>query len=391
MSSVLSEAPGAEQLSLTADRTRTFAVRLVADLDAAPADIHSLGELVARRQLLVCTTPTVEAFYGARLRGLLAELGQTRPGWLVLHCTEATKTMESVLRICWAAQEYELDRNACLLAFGGGVCSDLVTVAASQIRRGIGHVRVPTTLIGQVDAGVGIKGAANLGSGKNYLGCFHPPEGVIVAPQLLRSLPLEAMRQGMAEIVKMAIIRDGGLFELLRREGRGLIASRFAAPAGTASAVLVRAIQLMLHELASNPFEDRSHARAVDFGHTVSPALEAETGYTLHHGYAVAIDIAFSTVLAQVAGLIPAAEMDAILDLLLALGLPIAHPALNPELVRQAFAGTMRHRGGALNLVVPTRIGAYAFLQSEEIGDATLHEALSRLNTLRVSARGLAA
>jgi hypothetical protein len=75
MSSVLPEAPGAEQLSLTADRTRTFAVRLVADLDVASADIHPLGGLVAQRQLLVCTTPTVEAFYGARLRGLLAELG----------------------------------------------------------------------------------------------------------------------------------------------------------------------------------------------------------------------------------------------------------------------------------------------------------------------------
>lgn len=389
--SVLPEEPGAKDLSLTADKTRTFKVRLVADLDAVAADIHPLGELVAQRQLLVCTTPTVEALYGAGLRQLLARLGQKRPGWLVLDCTEATKTMASVLRICRAAQEHELDRTACLLAFGGGVCSDLVTVAASQIRRGIGHVRVPTTLIGQVDAGIGIKGAANLGGGKNYLGCFHPPEGVIVAPRLLRSLPQEAMRQGMAEIVKMAVIRDRALFELLRQEGRGLIASRFAAPAGTASAVLVRAIDLMLSELASNPFEDRSHARAVDFGHTVSPALEAKTGYTLHHGYAVAIDIAFSTVLAQLLGLIPAAEADAILDLLLGLGLPITHAALDRELVRQAFAGTMRHRGGALNLVVPTRIGAYAFLQSGEVGDAALHEALGRLHTLRGNARGLAA
>lgn len=139
-----------ERLSLTSEKTRTFEVQLVADLFEPISAAHPLAALVASSRLLVCTTPTVDALYGAWLRQLLAELGQSRPGWLVLDCTEPTKTMETVLRICAAAQEHELDRKSRLLAFGGGVCTDLVTMAASQIRRGISHVRIPTTLIDHV-------------------------------------------------------------------------------------------------------------------------------------------------------------------------------------------------------------------------------------------------
>ena len=382
-----------ERLSLTSEKTRTFEVQLVADLFEPISAAHPLAALVASSRLLVCTTPTVDALYGAWLRQLLAELGQSRPGWLVLDCTEPTKTMETVLRICAAAQEHELDRKSRLLAFGGGVCTDLVTMAASQIRRGISHVRIPTTLIGQVDAGVGIKGAANLGRSKNYLGCFHPPEGVLVAPQLLRSLPTAALRQGMAEIVKMAVLADRGLFDLIRRDGLGLITSRFATPADRASIVIVRAIALMLTELSQNPFEDRSHARAVDFGHTISPTLEAATGFTLHHGYAVAIDMAFSTMLARLLCLLPAYDAEEILSLLLNLGLPVIHPSLDAALVERAFASAMQHRGGVLNLVVPTAIGAHVFIRRpEKIGDATVQEALGRLAALACSLpSGLAA
>jgi 3-dehydroquinate synthase len=263
-----------------------------------------------------------------------------------------------------------------------------VTVAASLVRRGISHVRLPTTLIGQVDAGIGIKGAANQGSAKNYLGCFHPPDSVVVAPQLLRSLPTVAMRQGMAEIAKIAVIRDRALFDLLQAHGPALVASRFAEPAPAAASVLVRAIAGMLAELGANPLEDRSHARAVDFGHTISPILEPATGYELHHGLAVAIDMAFSAVLARLLGLIPAAEADAILALLLALDLPIAHPRLDASLIERAFASAVLHRGGALNLVLPTGIGAHTFIsRREEIGQATIEEALGQLNAVASGAR----
>src|SRR3954454_9624982 len=125
------------------------------------------------------------------------------------------------------------------------------------------------------------------------------------------------MRQGMAEIVKIACIRDPGLFELLRDEGTRLVATRFRQLAEAARQVLEVAIRGMLEELEQNPFEDRSHERSVDFGHTVSPALEAGTGDRLHHGYAVAVDIASSRALGALLGLLPDAAEEEILSLLL--------------------------------------------------------------------------
>jgi 3-dehydroquinate synthase len=378
-------------LALAAARSKRYEVRLTDGLLGRPG-AGLLRGYVADRRVLVCTTPTVDRLYGAGLRRALSALGQ-RPAWLVLDCPEPAKTMATALRICEAAVEAKLDRKGLLVAFGGGACSDLVTVAASMVRRGVAHLRLPTTLIGQIDAGIGLKGAVNLGTAKNYLGCFHPPTGVLVDPALLRSLPDAAMRQGLAEIVKIACVRDAALLDLLRRDGARLIATRFREPAEVATGVLERAIRGMLEELEQNPYEDRSHARAVDFGHTVSPTLEAATGYRLQHGYAVAVDVAFSCALAARLGMLAEEEAERIVGLLLDLGLPVTDPLLTPELVAKAFESVTLHRGGALNLVVPTRVGAYAFLQRAGVPPAAVVEAIRRVNAAaaRAGAAGLAA
>jgi 3-dehydroquinate synthase len=127
---------------------------------------------------------------------------------MVLHCNEATKSVEQVLRVCERARQVGLDRSGLLIGIGGGICTDIVTVAASWIRRSIRYIRVPTTLVGQADAGIGIKGAVNFSQKKSYLGCFHPPRAVIITPPFLKTLPHNNLREGFAEIIKMAIIRD---------------------------------------------------------------------------------------------------------------------------------------------------------------------------------------
>ena len=382
----------AASLALAATKSRRYEVRLTDGLLGLPGAELLRGALEGRR-VLVCTTPTVDRLYGAGLRRVLAGLG-LRPAWLVLECPEPAKTIETALRICAAAVEAKLDRKGALVAFGGGACSDLTTVAASMIRRGVAHIRLPTTLIGQIDAGIGLKGAVNFGPAKNYLGCFNPPDSVLVDPALLQSLPDAAMRQGMAEIVKIACIRDPALFGLLQEEGTRLVATRFREPAEAARQVLERAIRGMLEELEQNPFEDRSHERAVDFGHTVSPTLEAATGYRLHHGYAVAVDVAFSCALGALLGLLPEEAAEEILSLLLELELPVTDPLLTPDLVTEAFESVTLHRGGALNLVVPTRIGACTFVKrASDIPPAAVAEAIRRVNAAaaRAGAAGLAA
>src|SRR5205085_9871341 len=136
---------------------------------------------------------------------------------------EETKSMELVHSVCAEAFSHGLNRRGLLIAFGGGVCSDIVTLSASLIRRGIGHVRVPTTLIGQIDAGIGLKGAVNFCGKKSFLGCFHPPEQVLIDPAFLQSVPRRCLVSGLAEAIKMGIARDPQLFELIEARAFDLV------------------------------------------------------------------------------------------------------------------------------------------------------------------------
>lgn len=362
--------------SLQCETQRTYRVRLcnsILDPQAA-----TLAEALRDRRTIVVTTPLVDHLYGASLRAALKSASVAAT--LVLDVREETKSVQFVEQICKEALAHGLDRRGVLVAFGGGVCSDVVTVAASLIRRGIAHVRVPTTLIGQVDAGIGLKGAVNFAGKKSFLGCFHPPEQVLIDPELLRSLPKRFLIAGLAESLKMGIARDARLFEVIESSAAELVATGFASPAGDATEVLQRSICSMLDELGANPFEDRTYERLVDFGHTFSNAVESALSFDIHHGEAVAIDLALSACIAESIGVLSAAGCARILAALRSASLPIWTRVLDLELCRAALAEACRHRGGAMNLVIPGAIGRAVFLRRrDQLPDDVLEQALSAL------------
>lgn len=341
-----------------------------------------LRTVVADRRALFVTTPTVFRLYGEALLAQVGRLG-IEGRVEVLDLREGTKDIGSVLRVCGLTRSLGLDRRAVLVALGGGVCSDVTTFAASMIRRGIAHVRIPTTLVGQVDAGVGLKGGVNFQGGKNYLGCFHPPDAVLVDRTFLRTLPPREVRQGLAEIVKVALARDAALFSTLERLGERLLDGRLAEPDGEGEPVVRRAIGLMLEELAPNPYEDRSLARLVDLGHSFSPQVEAASGFAVPHGDAVAIDMALTCLVAAELGLLAGGDALRVVRLLAALGLPTDSPLLDLELCRTSVRACVLHRGGELNLVVPTAIGCAGFLRaSSDLPEEVLARSLRRLRRL---------
>jgi 3-dehydroquinate synthetase len=328
------------------------------------------------RDCLVVTTPTVHDLYGHLIGSLLPE----SPAVLVLDCDESSKDMAQVERVCRRAHHMSLSRAGLLVGVGGGVCTDITTVAASWLRRGIRHVRIPTTLIGQVDAGIGYKGAINFDGHKSYLGCFHAPHKVLIAPEFLHSLPPEHLRDGFAEIVKMGVVRDAHLLALVERHAGRLIREAFRPPSVKGSEIIWRAVLRMLEELEKNPFEDQTYERVVDFGHTFSPLLESISGYRLSHGQAVAVDMALTMALSSDLGLAETAFRDRILALLCSLNLPIHSPLLTPELCQEALHHATLHRGGRPNLVLPTGPGTHRFLQSPTaIGKADFARALDAL------------
>jgi 3-dehydroquinate synthase len=339
---------------------------------------QALPEVIADRKTLLVTTPTVDRLYGRAMRATLKETNTVSA--LVLDVREETKSMELVETVCREALSHGLNRRGLLVSFGGGVCSDVVTLAASLIRRGIGHVRVPTTLIGQIDAGIGLKGAVNFCGKKSFIGCFHPPEQVLIDPTLLRTVPRKFLVSGIAEAIKMGIARDPDLFDLVERWSVALVTSGFDRPAAEARELLQRSIEAMLDELRQNPYEDRTYERLVDFGHTFSPALEAALGFEIQHGEAVAIDIALSATIAKSLGVLASCDWKRILLVLRSASLPIFAPRLDIGLCRDALTEACRHRGGSINLVVPAGIGRAVFLKRrEDVPDSVLELSLACL------------
>ena len=339
-------------------QARSYDVYTAANLNAC-ADL--LTDLIGLRSALVVTTPTVEKLFAHEIYMRLRNRG-LKASSMVLDCSEATKTVEQALGVCERAQQVGLDRSGLLVGIGGGICTDIVTVAASWIRRGIGYIRVPTTLVGQVDAGIGIKGAVNCFQKKNYLGCFYPPRAVIVTPPFLETLQRKHLCEGFAEIIKMAIVRDDRLFEILSSHSRQLLIGSFAGSEVMLDEILNRSICGMLDELQPNIYEDINHQRVVDFGHTFSPALEVASHYSISHGEAVAIDMALSAVLGDKLGIASPKLSTQILQLLLDFGLPIWSPFLSVELCEESLRDMALHRGGQPNLVIPREIGAAVFV-----------------------------
>ncbi len=356
--------------------SQDYTVHFADDLLGARATFQ---QLFGERRTLVVAPRDVWAIHGTRFRALTTSLGLDLHV-LVLDIDEASKSIENALRICDACVEHEIGRTDVLVAFGGGVCCDLVTVAASLVRRGIAYVCMPTTLVGQIDAGIGIKGAVNYAGKKSYIGSFRPPETVLIDPSLLASAPAWTAMDGMAEAIKIALIRDAELFELIERDGPHLLRTRFAGPSALVRELLRRSIDGMLQELGPNFFEDQTYNRKVDFGHTISGSLEERSSHRLTHGHAVAIDMAWSAALAVDLGHLAIDELARILTTLAACGLPCNHRLLTVGLCQEALAAAALHRGGKPRLVIPDGIGACRFVDElHELPPERLAGAIARL------------
>jgi 3-dehydroquinate synthase len=253
-----------------------------------------------------------------------------------------------------------------MISLSGGACSDVVSVAASLYRRGVGVIRIPTSLIGQVDAAIGIKGAINHGRKKNSLGVYYPPISVIINARFLSTLDRREVRNGLAEVLKIGLIRDPELFRLATANAEKLLLSRFQEPQGVAEQIVRSAGLGMLDELEPNLFEDQTYERKVDLGHSVSPLLEITSGFSLRHGEAVAIDIAFSAACAQLMGKLSLSDFGEILTAIQMAELPISSLNLRPELCHRAFLDASAHRGGNSNIVLPSAVGGVEIVHSSD-------------------------
>ncbi|NHZ41623.1 3-dehydroquinate synthase [Massilia aquatica] len=281
---------------------------------------------------------------------------------VVLPGGEACKNdAELVPQLLACLARHAIDRHSYVLAIGGGALLDAVGYAAAIFHRGVRHIRFPSTVLAQADSGVGVKNAVNWHGQKNLLGTFSPAWGIVNDGDFIDLLPAREKRAGMAEAVKVALIRDRAFFLQIERQMQAL--ARFE-PAALA-ALIARSAALHLHQIASggDPFE-RGSARPLDYGHWAAHKLEQLSGHALSHGEAVAIGIALDARYSVLAGLLPAGDDARIHRLLAGLGFRLWHEQLLSRgddgglAVLRGLAEFRQHLGGDLTITLLAGLGS---------------------------------
>lgn len=280
-------------------------------------------------------------------------IAEGRPA-LALTADEEHKTMESVLEICrWLLSE-GADRDAIVYAIGGGVTTDMVGLAASIYKRGVRYVNYPTTLLGQVDAGIGGKTGVNLDSYKNMIGLVRFPSDTRICPDTLKTLPERELRSGAAELLKTFIIEDKGNYRRAVEALSGKVDFKALSPLVQAAADIKRRI------VEKDPFEEGLR-RKLNLGHTYAHAIEwyqhtHQTPDPMTHGEAVAAGIIRAAQLSEKhvgasAGLAEGLKKD-----FLACGLPVELPCPE-EALEQAIRKDKKAENGIIHFVLIKKIG----------------------------------
>lgn len=285
----------------------------------------------------------------------LAVHGLEAPPPLVVPGGEAAKNDPSLPGLLHAAiARHGLCRHSFLVAVGGGAMLDLAGFAAATAHRGVRLIRLPTTTLAQADSGVGVKNGINGFDKKNFLGTFAPPHAVLIDTGFLRTLDPRERRSGMAEAVKVAILRDAPFFRWIADSAPALARGEQQAM----DRLVRRTAELHLAHIAGcgDPFE-RGSSRPLDFGHWAAHKLERLTGHALRHGEAVALGMLLDAAAAHLTGRLSGAALSAIRRGLAALGFDLFHPALASPRLCEGLAEFREHIGGPLTITLPVEIG----------------------------------
>lgn len=257
--------------------------------------------------------------------------------------------------------EAKIDRHAYLVAIGGGAVLDMVGFAAAVGHRGIRHIRIPSTVLSQNDSGVGVKNGVNFFGKKNFIGAFAPPEAVINDTTFLKTLHPRDWRAGVAEAIKVALIKDAPFFDWLEKHAQDINERDLK----TMTELVYECAKWHCDHISggNDPFE-RGSARPLDFGHWAAHKLEQLTSFEIRHGEAVAVGIALDVVYATQVGLLDSESCHRILEVISSYGFDLFHEALldstGSTVNQDLLAGIeefREHLGGELCITLIDRIG----------------------------------
>jgi len=325
---------------------RSYTVRIEAGL------LGRAGEALAPHarggRLVVVSDETVWAAQGERLRGSGLALEP-----VIVPAGEATKSWAHLERLVERLLALGVERGEAIVAFGGGMVGDLAGFAAAILKRGCPYVQVPTTLLAQVDSSVGGKTAINAAGGKNMVGAFHQPASVLIDPETLGTLPPRELRAGYAEVVKYGLIDDPGFFAWCEANGAALLAGNAEARLHA----IGHCVRAKARIVAEDERETTGRRALLNLGHTFGHAIEAESGYAILHGEAVAIGMVLAFRFSAGRGLCPAADAERVEAHLVAAGLPTRVGTGTPAALIGHMASDKKASSGRVAFILARGIG----------------------------------
>jgi len=318
--------------------------------------LDRVGMILARKnwaeRYIIVTDTRIDALHGERVQQAL-EKADLKVERITVPPGEAAKEIGTVLAIAERLTAIGADRSAALIALGGGVIGDMTGFVASIYMRGIPFIQIPTTLLAQVDSGIGGKTGVDTDAGKNLLGTFHQPKGVFIDLSFLSTLPDDQLTSGLAEVLKYGVIDSPEILADLEAavERGGLRETPFLEKIVTAACRIKK-------EFVELDERDLGVRRVLNFGHTIGHAVEAASRYALSHGESVAIGMVAAATLSEQLHHLPADDRRRIATLIRALGLPDRIPAnLDLEEIRSRIARDKKKKGETVHFVLLKKLG----------------------------------
>jgi len=314
------------------------------------ANRELLDTRIRGRDLLIVTNTTVARLY---LAALTDGLTGKRVADCILPDGEQHKTLQAAGWVLDALIAAKMNRDATVLALGGGVVGDIAGFAAACYQRGVGYVQIPTTLLAQVDSSVGGKTGVNHPGGKNLIGAFYQPLAVIADTDTLATLPDRELRAGLAEVIKYGCVWDPLLFDWLDHNMAKLLARDMDA----LTYAIARSCEIKATVVARDEREQNLRA-ILNFGHTFGHAIEAATAYeTYLHGEAVGLGMLVAADLSHRLGLIDLGIKDRVREILKKAGLPTEVPRIGAARALDLMHMDKKVLAGTLRLVLLERLG----------------------------------
>jgi 3-dehydroquinate synthase len=330
------------------------------DVAIGPGTTSLVAEMVSgATTVVVIADPTVQS-HATRIAATVRATGATVE-LLAVPAGEAAKSLVTVARLWDELGRHRLTRNDAVVAVGGGATTDVAGFVAATWLRGIRVVQVPTTLLAMVDAAIGGKTGINTEAGKNLVGSFHPPAGVVVDLDVLETLPTDQWVNGMAEVLKAGFIADPTILDLVEADLAGA-----TVPRGAAARELIERAIAMKVDVVSRDLKEAGPREMLNYGHTLGHAIERLEDYRMPHGHAVSIGMVFAAGLGKAAGTIDGETLMRHQVLLAAIGLPTSYRAGALSDLVELMRIDKKARGDKLRFVVLKGLAHPVILEDPE-------------------------